>query len=58
MSVRYMIEEFHKLEEELHQRAEDMQIKRELLLAQKEGEMVRPSVWMMDSWSAADFISQ
>ena len=52
------LEKFQKLQDELNQRIEDLHAKRELLNAQKEGEMVRPSVWMMDSWSAADVISK
>ncbi len=43
---------FSKLHAELLQRMDDLKTKKDLLLAQREGEMV--TVWMMDSWSAAD----
>ena len=46
------IQSFSKLDAELSQRIDNLRTKRELLLAQREGEMV--TVWMMDSWSAAD----
>ena len=58
MSVHNVSEEFNKLWIDLQQRIEDLHIKKELLRSQKEGEMVRPTVWMMDSWSAADMISK
>ena len=46
------IRSFSKLHADLSHRTENLGTKRELLLAQREGEMV--TVWMMDSWSAAD----
>ena len=59
MSLRSSLEDFSRLKEELEARLEDLQTKRELLQEQREDEMARPSsVWMMDSWSAADCISK
>ena len=59
MSVSNALEEFVKLKDELDKRMEGLRTKKELLHEQKEDELFRPaSVWMMDSWSAADFISK
>ncbi len=46
------LEGFLNLQAELNQRIEDLKVKRELSQAQQEGEMV--TVWMMDSWNAAE----
>ena len=59
MSVSNVLEEFVRLKNELDKRVDNLQTKKELLHEQKEDELFRPaSVWMMDSWSAADVISK
>ena len=54
--VQEALDEFRTIVLELKQRLEDLRAKRELLNAKSEGEMV--TVWMMDSWSAADALSR
>ena len=51
-TVRSTLQKFCTIEADLNQRIEDLRVKRELLQAQQNGEMV--TVWMMDNWGTAD----
>ena len=59
MSLNDALWEFSRLRDELEKRLEDLHTKKNLLLEHREDDVDRPSsVWMMESWSAADYLSR